>query len=374
MPSLKNESKKNIIGTVAFPWMLSDTETEQYTFYRYDKSSRSWYPLPQIKIESDLGLSENALHVLEKRYLRKDKRGNIIETPEQMFHRVASTIASAELMYNPSTNIKAIENKFYRMMTNLDFLPNSPTLLNAGRQPEQLFSCYVLPVKDTVDDIFQTLKEAALIHKSGGGTGFSFSKVRPEKDSVGIRDGVAGGPVSLIKIFSDTAQYVKQGGVRCGCNSAAIDVTHPDIIKFIMAKDNPANYPNFYISIVMDDNFMEAVKKNIEYELINPRNGKVVRKLNAKNVFNKLVEQAWKTGDPGIIFKNNVNRDNPTPGLGELEVISGCGEQVLRPYETSNLGSINLVNMLHRSDDTIEVDYRRIRRIVKLAIIFMDNS
>jgi ribonucleoside-diphosphate reductase alpha chain len=374
MPSLNNNHNKRFINSAAMPWMIDEIETERYTFYQYDENNQSWYPLPQLKMESFLKLSGNALHVLEKRYLRKDDKGNIIETPEEMFRRVAQTIASAEILYNQSANPKVMENKFYRIMTNLEFLPNSPTLLNAGLKSGQLFCCYVLSVEDTLKGIFENLKETALIHKSGGGTGFSFSQIRPERDSVGIRDSVAGGPVSLIGLFSNAAQYVRQGGVRCGCNSVAVDVTHPDIVKFIMAKDDPSNYPNFYISIVVNDSFMEAVENNTDYELINPRNSKITEKLNAKYIFDKLVEQAWKTGDPGIIFKDRVNKDNPTPDLGQLEVISGCGEQVLRPYESSNLGSINMVKMLHRKEGVVEIDYRKLKRVAKLAIRFMDNA
>lgn len=322
---------------------------------------------------ADFKLSENAIHVLEKRYLRKDSQGNIIENPLEMFRRVARAIASAELIYDPSADASAVEEEFYRLMTSLDFLPNSPTLLNAGVEAGQLSACFVVPVDDSVEAIFRAVKQTAIIHKSGGGTGFSFSRVRPEKDRVDGQCEVAGGAVGLIDVFSVAADYIRQGGIRRGCNSAVLDVGHPDILKFIVAKNNPNLLTNFYISIVVTDAFMEAAKKGADYDLINPRNGEVTGRLNAKDVFDKIVDQAWKTGDPGLVFIDRINRDNPTPHLGRIENISGCGEQTLLPYESCNLGSINLTHMVRFTDGKAELDRQKLARTVKAAIRFLDN-
>ncbi len=320
-----------------------------------------------------LNLTENARHVLRKRYLKKDKEGQVIETAEEMFHRVAQTVASAELNYHPKADVKALEKDFYQLMTSLDFLPNSPTLMNAGRELGQLSACFVLPIEDSMESIFEAVKNTALIHKSGGGTGFSFSRLRPEKDRVGSTGGVASGPVSFMRAFDTATDVIKQGGMRRGANMAILNVDHPDIMKFITAKEDPAVFTNFNLSVAATVEFMEAVKAGTDYNLINPSTRQVVKKLNARDVFDQIVAMAWKTGDPGIIFLDRINQDNPTPKLGSIESTNPCGEQPLLPYESCNLGSINLSQMVRRRNSTAEIDYKKLAQTIKITIRFLDN-
>lgn len=322
---------------------------------------------------SDTHLTENALFILEQRYLRRNEAGEVIETPDKMFHRVAQAVAAAEIIYNPRADIGAYERRFYQLMSNLEFLPNSPTLLNAGREPGQLSACFTLPVNDSPESISNAIKDAAIIHKSGGGTGFSFSCIRPEGDIVAPAEKSVGGPVSFLHSFSTAIGAVRQGGIRQGCNMAVLSVNHPDIMKFIAAKDNPDVLTNFYLSVAATTEFMEAVKANSEYNLINPSTRQAVGKLNAKDVFDRIIEQTWKTGDPGIVFIDRIERDNPTPRLGKIEGVCGCGEQILLPYESSNLGSINLARMLRMRNGVAEIDYPRLAETVETATRFLDN-
>jgi len=330
-------------------------------------------PAPAAVREGAIKLSPNALRVLEKRYLKKDPEGRVVETPEEMFRRVAHSIASAELAYDSQADVAAREEEFFKLMTNLEFLPNSPTLMNAGRELGQLSACFVLPIEDSMESIFEAVKQTALIHKSGGGTGFSFSRLRPENDRVGSTGGVASGPVSFLRAFDTATDVIKQGGMRRGANMAILNVDHPDILKFIAAKENTTNFSNFNLSVAVTEDFMKAVEQGSDYELINPRTKQVVEKLNARYVFDQIVQMAWKTGDPGIIFLDRINKDNPTPKLGVIESTNPCGEQPLLPYESCNLGSINLSKMLRQQKGKVGIDYPKLASTVKLVVRFLDN-
>ncbi len=328
-----------------------------------------------IFMQNQLNLSDNARRVLRKRYLRKDSLGNVIETPEEMFRRVARHIAKAEKKFGgDEERVKQIRDIFYTIMTEFKFLPNSPTLMNAGRRLGQLAACFVLPVEDSMEGIFGALRNAALIHKSGGGTGFAFSRLRPKNSTVGTTGGVASGPVSFMKIFNTATEQVKQGGTRRGANMAILKVDHPDIMEFIFSKRENKDLNNFNISVGVTDAFMQAVDQEADYDLIDPRDNKSVGRLNAAHVYNTLVKQAWINGDPGIIFLDRINRDNPTPALGEIESTNPCGEQPLLPLEACNLGSINLAKFVTANGDGPMIDYEGLKKIVEISVRFLDNT
>ncbi len=330
----------------------------------------------EIKISSNIDpqLSENAKTVLERRYLIRDEKGDIIEDHRGLFERVAKCIAAVDAAYGATAEeMNSTAAEFYDMMASLEFIPNSPTLMNAGRPEGQLSACFVLPVEDSMEGIFDSLKNMAMIHKSGGGTGFSFSKLRPGNDIVSSTAGVSSGPVSFMNIFNAATETVKQGGTRIGANMAKLNIDHPDIMRFIKCKEDLTVLTNFNISVAITDEFMKAVETDSEYDLKNPRNGKVTGRLKAKEVYDLIIEMAWTSGEPGIIFIDRINQFNPIKKVGLIESTNPCGEQPLLPYEYCNLGSINLTSVITYKGSGAEVDYDHLRQIVRKAVHFLDN-
>lgn len=346
--------------------------------YKEIKNSYHIYRLKKERLRKfmdELGvktkLTINAITVLEERYLLRDSSGKIIETPAQLFRRVANTVAEAEKNYNG--NYEEISEKFYKMMAKLEFLPNSPTLFNANTELGQLSACFVLPIEDSLQSIFETVKRTAIIEQTGGGVGFSFSKLRPKGDIVKSTHGVASGPVSFMRVFDVVTDVIKAGGKRRGAMMGVLHVSHPDILEFINSKLDGKTLQNFNISVAIDDKFMDAVKHNKNYDLINPRNGEIQNSIPAREIWNKIIEVAWKTGDPGVIFIDEINRRNPTSHIGKIESTNPCGEVLLHPYESCNLGSINLVKMLKKENDKYIFDWEKFKETIEFGVRFLDN-
>jgi ribonucleoside-diphosphate reductase alpha chain len=371
--SLREDIEKMGLNEIKLPLLEKIIDAKML---EYGLTHKKPIHLAQVSFEKGFGhtLSANALTVLERRYLRKDADGQVIETPDEMFRRVAHHVALAEWNYPSADHVQDIEEAFYRVMTELTFLPNSPTLMNAGTDLGQLAACFVLPVEDSMEGIFDSLKNAALIHKSGGGTGFAFSRLRPKNSRVGSTGGVASGPVSFMKIFNTATEQVKQGGTRRGANMAVLRVDHPDIMDFIHSKRKEGDLVNFNISVALTQEFMEALLNNTTYGLIDPLNGEEKGQLSAAEVYNEIVHQAWESGDPGILFLDRINADNVTPAIGEMESTNPCGEQPLLPYEACNLGSINLAKFVTHDEDGPRIDKDSLGVTVALTVRFLDNA
>ncbi|MDP4261371.1 MAG: adenosylcobalamin-dependent ribonucleoside-diphosphate reductase [Bacteroidota bacterium] len=318
-------------------------------------------------------LSDNALKVLATRYLRRDRDGIVTETPAELFRRVAKAIAAAEISWGTNEDVARWEEKFYSVTSKLLFLPNSPTLMNAGTTANQLSACFVLPVDDDMSSIFTTLKNAALIQQSGGGTGFNFSHLRPRNDPAVRTGGIAAGSVAFMKVFDAATEHIKQGGIRRGANMGILNIDHPEIEEFIFSKRVPGVLGNFNISVGISDAFMNAMEQDTKWSLVHPNTKKTVRQLPARQLWNDIIESAWRTGDPGMIFLDTINSANPTPALGKIESTNPCGEVPLLPYEPCNLGSVNLTKFIKQTTAGKEVDWKYLEEIIPIAIRFLDN-
>jgi len=322
-----------------------------------------------LGLRDDLKLSINSMEVLKRRYLLKDDAQNVVEAPGELFRRVARHIAQAEKAFRGSRSVEETEEKFFSMMKSLEFIPNSPTLMNAGTSLGQLSACFVIPVEDSIGGIFDALEDMAKIHQTGGGTGFSFSRLRPKGDLVSTTKGEASGPVSFMSIFDQATGVIVQGGRRRGANMGILRCDHPDVIDFIEAKMERGRFTNFNLSVGVTDRFMKAVLKNGPFDLVNPRTKEKVRTLKARAIFDLIVNAAWRTGDPGLIFLDEINRRNPTPGIGKIEATNPCGELPLLPFESCNLGSINLEKMVSGK----KIDWQSLRDRIGWGIRFLDN-
>jgi len=339
-----------------------------YILYR-EKRSEVRMAKSVLGLRDDLKLPLNTVEVLRRRYLLKDDSRNIIETPSELFRRVASRVAQGERNFRSSVSPEQAEERFYRMMRTLEFMPNSPTLMNAGTPLGQLSACFVIPVEDSIGGIFEALKNMARIHQTGGGTGFSFSRLRPQGDLVSSTKGEASGPVSFMEIFDKATGVIMQGGRRRGANMGILRCDHPDIFDFVQAKLEKNRLSNFNISVGVTDRFMEAVIRDRPYDLVNPRTGKKTGSAKARAVFDLIINAAWHTGDPGLIFLDEINRKNPTPLVGEIEATNPCGELPLLPYESCNLASVNLGRMVKGR----EVDWEKLKEQIKWGIRFLDD-
>lgn len=316
-------------------------------------------------------ISKNALKVLQSRYLLKNANGSVIESPQQLFKRVASHIAKAELKYGNAKDVKKWQAEYFGVMSGLKFLPNSPTLMNAGTNEGQLSACFVLPIGDSIESIFSSLKNTALIHQSGGGTGFNFSPLRPNGDFISPNSGSSSGPVSFMKIFDIATEHIKQGGKRRGANMGILNIDHPDIEEFITVKNTEKELKNFNISVGIYDSFMEAVLKNANWKLKHPTSGKTLKKIKARYLWDLITENAWQTGDPGLVFIDTINKSNPTPGVGKITCTNPCGEVPLLPYEACNLGSIDVAKFVEKNSK--KINWKELERTITIAIRFLDN-
>jgi ribonucleoside-diphosphate reductase alpha chain len=349
--------------------LLDSLKKEKIPAKKYlDEKSKQKYGFKIVHgVRDDIGLTENAIKILAQRYLLKNEQGRITETPSRMFRRVAKAVAMAERNYKK--DIRKTEETFYKIMSNLEFLPNSPTLMNAGTEIGQLSACFVLPIEDSLNSIFDAVKLMSKIQKSGGGTGFSFSRIRPQKDLITTTKGTASGPLSFIELFDKITDVIKQGGKRRGANMGIMRADHPDIVSFIKSKKQEGRLQNFNISVGITDEFMKAAIRNIEYWLVNPRTSKKIKKVSAKILLEMISQAAWETGDPGIVFLDEINRHNTIPKAGIIESTNPCGEQPLLPYESCNLGSINLVKMIEKG----RLNWDKLKKTVRTAVHFLDN-